>query len=196
VTQAAPAPVVRSVPRRGAARTLGRLLLFLIIVGAVGAASFFAGQFYQRRLVEEKAAAEPAPSPAPSPEDPATVFDKKRRDVDRNPKASLNKLSAENGGKPLESSDPELLYLYGRALLLSGQAQDAGKAFEKSLEMVKDRPPHDPLKTEAQVAALVAAFKSGNAVAARKAADDLDKLIRAEVSLDGAMQKGAAAVTP
>jgi len=35
--------------------------------------------------------------------------------------------------QPLDSANPEFLYLYGRASLLSGNAEEAGRAFEASI---------------------------------------------------------------
>ena len=40
----------------------------------------------------------------------------------------------------LESSDPEFLYLYGRALLLSGKNDEASNAFEQSIVRADQSP--------------------------------------------------------
>jgi serine/threonine protein phosphatase PrpC len=173
---------VASVKRGGGiAATLLRLLVFLIGITVAGGLAFYYGQSYQRDIDLKKAAAAVVPSPTPVPDDAATRFEKRRREVDRDPKGMLEKLTAETGGaKPIDSTDPEFLYLYGRALMLSGKHAEANEAFLKSLDQLKDRPAHDPIKVEAQISSIAAAFKANNAVALRTAAAELDKLIQTQ----------------
>jgi protein phosphatase len=164
----------------GIAGTLLRLLIFLIGITVAGGVGFYFGKSLQRQSDLEKAAAAVVPAPTPAPEDPATRFEKRRREVDRDPKGALAAMMTESAGKPLDSTDPEFLYLYGRALMLSGKHTEANEAFLKSLGQLKDRPAHDPVKVEAQISSIAAAFKANNAVALRTAAAELDKLIQTE----------------
>jgi tetratricopeptide (TPR) repeat protein len=145
--------------RRSVAGTLLRLLFVLIAIAVAGGLSFFGGRSYQRQIDLEKAAATVLPG---------------------DPKGALLRMSGENNGKPLDSTDPEFLYLYGRALMLNGKHAEAQAAFLKALEIIKDAPPHDPLKVEAQISTLVAAFKAFNFPAARSASAELDKMIQAD----------------
>ncbi|HEV7859520.1 MAG TPA: PP2C family serine/threonine-protein phosphatase [Pyrinomonadaceae bacterium] len=178
----------------GIAGTLLRLVLFLIAITIAGGAAFFYGKSYQRQIDLEKAAAAVVPAPTPLPEDPATRFDKQRREVDRDPRGALNRMVAESNSKPLDSTDPEFLYLYGRALMLSGKHTEANEAFLKSLEQLKDRPARDPLRVEAQISSIAAAFKANNGVALRTAAAELDKLIQTEDA--GVAQPNVSAPVP
>jgi hypothetical protein len=183
-------------PGGGIGGTLLRLLLFLIAITIAGGAAFYYGKSYQRQIDLEKAAAAVVPAPTPVPEDPATRFEKQRREVDRDPKGALNRMLADNNSKPLDSTDPEVLYLYGRALMLSGKHTEANEAFLKSLERLKDRPAHDPLRVEAQISSIAAAFKADNGPALRAAAAELDKLIQAEdASVGVAQPSGSTTVT-
>jgi protein phosphatase len=181
----------------GIAGTLLRLLLFLAAIVIVGGGAFYYGTTYQREIDLEKAKAAVVPAPTPVPEDPATRFEKQRREVDRDPKGALDRMLADANSKPLDSTDPEVLYLYGRALMLNGKHTEANEAFLKSLEQLKDRPAHDPLRVEAQISSIAAAFKANNAVALRTAAAELDKLIQAQDSAGaGGAQPGASAPAP
>ena len=43
-------------------------------------------------------------------------------------------LASQGIQNPLDSSDPEFLYLYGRASLLSGNSDEAAKAFVQAID--------------------------------------------------------------
>jgi hypothetical protein len=190
------APATPAKSGGGIAGTLLRLLLFLIAITIAGGVAFYYGKSYQRQIDLEKAAAAVVPAPTPIPEDPATKFEKQRREVDRDPKGALNRMAAESNSKPLDSTDPEFLYLYGRALMLNGKHAEADEAFLKSLEQLKDRPARDSLKIEAQISAIAAAVKAGNGVATRTAATELDKLIQTEDAGAGVAQPNGSAPVP
>ena len=51
---------------------------------------------------------------------------------DRNSKAGVS--------KPTDSKDPEFLYLYGRALMLTGNHREAMQAFELALNNLRTEP--------------------------------------------------------
>lgn len=121
----------------GAAWVFGFLFVLLLIGGAL-----YAGARYRDRIpfLANLGTVPPQPVNTPQPvvEDPILAFEKARRNVDRDPRAWL----ASEVGKelvnaalltPLESANPEFLYLYGRANLLSGNQDEASKAFEAAI---------------------------------------------------------------
>jgi hypothetical protein len=120
------------------------------------------------------------PSPTATPEDPAAAFDRRRRQVDSDPQGSLKQMIIEGNGDALNSSDPQFLYLYGRALLLTGKPVEANEAFKKTIEALKDRPVRDPMKVEAKMAGAVAALRTGNWQTAQSASKALEEVIQSE----------------
>jgi len=121
------------------ARFFGLLFVLALIAGA-----FYAGARFKERipfLASQTKAAEP-PVEVPKPvEEPFVQFERARREVDRDPRAWLaTDIGKEllNSGiqKPLESPNPEFLYLYGRANLLTGNADEAASAFEAAIAKV------------------------------------------------------------
>jgi serine/threonine protein phosphatase PrpC len=166
--------VVPEIQGRSAAGRFARVLGLLLLVGAVG-------MFYQKRqTVAAIPSVEPTPTPTPETVDPETAFDKQRREVDKAPARMAREMATENGGKPLDSPDPQFLYLYGRALMLSGKPVEANDAFKRTIEKIKERQPRDPFKVEAKLASAVAALKSGNWKTAQDAAKELDEVIEIE----------------
>ena len=121
----------------GAGRVLGVLLVLLLIAGA-----FYAGARYKERipfLASKTQPVQPAPVAAPQkPEEPFVNFERARRQVDQDPRAWLasepqKELVRASVQSPLDSPDPEFLYLYGRANLLSGNTEQASKAFDAAI---------------------------------------------------------------
>ena len=132
-------PASSSLETRGSNSAV-RLLVLLVFIAAIGAA-FYAGRRYRGQIPflsnagNEVALATPSPT---TPEDPMLRFERSRRELDANPngwlanqaKAELARQSIQN---PLESSDPEFLYLYGRASMLAGNNDEAAQAFEQAI---------------------------------------------------------------
>jgi hypothetical protein len=158
-----------------------RFFGFIFIVALV-AAAFYAGLRYKdiRQAISGTVA---TPQPTPTP-DARASFETKRGAVDANPQQWL----AENvpaGSKPLEWKDPEKLYLYGRALMLSGNHKDAADAF--NLAIANLRSEHKgalPLNAEIKLAQAAAALKQNTATsppaaanAQQQAAAILDELL-------------------
>ncbi|HEY2963346.1 MAG TPA: Stp1/IreP family PP2C-type Ser/Thr phosphatase [Pyrinomonadaceae bacterium] len=121
----------------GLGRVLGVLLVLLLIAGA-----FYAGARYKEQipfLATKTQPAQPAPVAAPQkPEEPFVNFEKARRQVDQDPRAWLanepqKELLRASVQNPLDSPNPEFLYLYGRANLLSGNTEEASKAFDAAI---------------------------------------------------------------
>jgi len=129
----------------GAGRALVALLVLLLIAGA-----FYAGARYKERipfLASNNAQPAPvaAPTTTPAPEEPFVQFERARRKVDQDPSAWLkNDISPElvkSGVQTaLESPNAEFLYLYGRANLLTGNTDEAGKAFDAAIAKADSNP--------------------------------------------------------
>ena len=129
-------------PKRKAAsggfgRVLGVLLVLLLV-----AAAFYAGARYKERipfLATKTEAPQASPVAAPQkPEEPFVNFERARRQVDQDPRAWLasepqKELLRASVQSALDSPSPEFLYLYGRANLLSGNTDEAGKAFDAAI---------------------------------------------------------------
>lgn len=195
-------PATSSSRRRSsssAAGSIGRAFVFLLLLAGVAAAAFYGGMYYQRQQ-PEPAATNVASIPKPSPvaDDPAAKFDKNLRAVDQAPASWMaNELKAELSrqgiANPLDSNDPELLYLYGRALMVSGgDAMQAHEAFSKAMDKLDgsastNRP---PLKAEALFARVAAALKARNRAAVERAATALDGLAQKSDATSTTTQSG------
>jgi hypothetical protein len=118
------------------------LLAGLVVLLLLGAA-FYAGARYKERIPflatktpQTTQAAVPVNTPAP--EEPFVQFERARRQVDQDPRAWLKndigkELVASSIQNPLDSPHPEFLYLYGRANLLTGNTDEAAKAFDAAI---------------------------------------------------------------
>lgn len=179
-----PAPLAAP-PKRGIFGTLALAILFLVILAGVGAAAYFVGMYKQRELERTRADANPAPQTAAV--DPEATFQNRVREVDRSPGAMAARFATEKNGKPLDSTDPEFVYLYGRALLLSGKYPEAGAAFKRVSELLKNAPARDELNINAKLGAAVVALKTGNATVREAASKDLDQIIEKEGGTSGQM---------
>ena len=119
-------------------KILGILFVLLLLGGA-----FYAGARYKERvpfLATQAQQVQPAtPASTPLPEEPFVKFEKARRQVDTDPRAWLagdnisKELLASGVQNPLDSPNAEFLYLYGRANLLTGNTDEAGKAFDAAI---------------------------------------------------------------
>jgi len=64
------------------------------------------------------------------------------------------------GAKPTDSKDPEFLYLYGRALMLTGNHRDASQAFDMAIANLRAEPITNlPFGAEIKLAHAAAALK-------------------------------------
>jgi protein phosphatase len=122
--------------RRG--RGVLRLLVLLFFIAAA-AGAFYAGMVYQRQqhVLATTASAQPTPSPSPQ-----SQFASKRAAVDADPQKWINdhvqtQLTNESITNPVDSKDAEFLYLYGRALMLTGNQRGANEAFESSISKLQ-----------------------------------------------------------
>lgn len=163
----APSPVGR------AGSWLGTILLLLI----VGAAAFYGGLRYQEDKAAQ-AAALTISTPTPTPTPGGAIYESLRRQVDAAPAAEASRMAVENGGKPLDSTDPVFLSLYGRSLLLSGKHQDALVALKLAEQkMGATASTHDAVAVDTRLALAAAALKGGDGVAMREATESLGSVI-------------------
>src|ERR1051325_10203090 len=126
--------VATTKPRRG--RGVLRFFVFLLFIG-IAAGAFYAGMIYQRQKHAMMATANAQPSPSP-----VSAFASRRAAVDANPQKWINdnlqtQLTKEAITKPIDSKDPEFLYLYGRALTLTGDHRAASEAFTSAISNVR-----------------------------------------------------------
>ena len=120
----------------------GRMFLGLLVLLLLGAA-FYAGARYKERIpfLASKApetVQTAAPASTPAPQEPFVQFEKARRQVDQDPAGWLKndigkELVASGVQNPLDSPNAEFLYLYGRANLLTGNTDEASKAFDAAI---------------------------------------------------------------
>ena len=165
--------VARPPSKSGIERTMTRFFLFVLFVGAL-AGAFYAGRKYKGPIpyLDQNATsvAEPSPALATAPvvgDDPLLKFERSRREVDNDPNAWLatqlkSELSRQGIRNPLDSTDAEFLYLYGRASLLLGNNEEAVKAFEATIAKANLNSPQASatLKKEATLGLAAVALKS------------------------------------
>jgi protein phosphatase len=170
----------------GAGRAFGVLLLVLVLAGV----AFYVGMVFERKGLTRTAGGAAAPAAGPETaapttaglEDPEARFERLRRAVDRSPASEAARMAAEASGQPLNSDDPEFLYLYGRALLLTDRQQDAAAAFDRAIQKINENmtPRNGELKIDARLAKIAAHLRAGDEQAARAAADDLAEVVRSQ----------------
>jgi protein phosphatase len=163
-----------------------RFFVLLLFIGVAGGA-FYAGMRYQRGQLFPSQNATPQPSPPSQALDTAAAFEQKRAAVDSDPKKWLAD-NAKEGTKATDSKDPEVLYLYGRALMLTGNHREAMQAFELALNNLRTESRAKlPLDAEVRLAQAAAALKVKNQspagtsqevlMAEQRAAQILDELL-------------------
>jgi hypothetical protein len=179
----------------------------LLTLGAA-ALAFYVGMRYERQAAPKqpeaaRAAATPTPSAtatrppeAAFTETPAERFARLRRAVDLSPAAEAARMSTGANGRPLESTDPEFLYLYGRALLLSDRQPEAAAAFDRAIQRINENmtPANGELKIDARLAKVAAHLRARDDASAREAADALSEIVRAQPAAGG--ENGVATPTP
>jgi protein phosphatase len=129
----------------GAGRLLAGLVVLLLL-----AAAFYAGARYKEKIpfLASQVPAHTqtaAPVNTPAPDEPFVQFERARRQVDNDPRAWLKndigkELVAAGVQNPLDSPNAEFLYLYGRANLLTGNTDDAAKAFDAAITKADANP--------------------------------------------------------
>ena len=168
-----PINIPHSAGRSGVERTMTRLFLFVLLIVAL-AGAFYAGRRYRGSVpyidpqpITETPSPSPSPSPATATDDLMMTFETARRQVDANPREWLvstmsTELSRQGILAPLQSSDPSFLYLYGRASLLTGNYEEAARAFEAAISKADLNPSatNTTLRNEATMGLAAVALKS------------------------------------
>jgi tetratricopeptide (TPR) repeat protein len=174
--EAAASPAIErrlDVPERpaksGIERTMTRFFMFVLLLAVVGAA-FYAGRKYKGSIPYVDPSASPSVQVSPTPvagDDPLLKFERSRREVDNDPNAWLatqmkSELLRQGIQQPLDSTDAEFLYLYGRASLLVDNTDEAVKAFEAAIAKANLASPqaNSTLKKEAALGLAAVALKS------------------------------------
>ena len=180
----------RARSKGGIERTMTRFFLFVLLLGAL-AAAFYGGRKYKGPIPYLDQGGTPIADASQTPpldaadaaEDSAVRFERARREVDADPSAWLTnqlprELVRQGIQTPLASSDPEFLYLYGRASLLSGNTDEAAKAFESSIAKadLNPTPANSTLRKEATLGLAAVALKSEKDKPA--ATTHIDEMIR------------------
>ena len=171
--------------KSGGGRAVLRFFVFLLFVG-VAAGAFYAGMRYQQgRLFPSFLPAPTAasqPSPTPPALDSAAAFSQKRAAVDANPQKWLADVTLP---KATESKDPEFLYLYGRALMLTGNHRDAMQAFELAVNNLRTESSGLlPFGAEVKLAQAAAALKQMKQSPAGRSQEELMAEQKAAHALD------------
>ena len=155
MTPRAVEPLNVAEPQAASAGGGGRALLFVFVLLLLGAA-FYAGARFKERIPFLASKVQPAPAATPvntaPPEEPFVKFERARRQVDQDPRAWLandvgKEIVAAGVQTPLDSPNAEFLYLYGRANLLTGNTDEATKAFDAAIS--KATPADATVKKEA-----------------------------------------------
>jgi serine/threonine protein phosphatase PrpC len=187
-------PAVNAAEQPRGGGFFGRFILFLLVVGAV-AAAFYGGRKYKGPIPyvdpDNQIAAQASPTATAVTPPPYANFEAERRDIDRDPAAWLTagaktEMAEQGVQNALDSTKPEFLYLYGRASLLTGNNDEAVKAFEAAIAKVNTNPSAEniTLRKEATLGLAAAALKS-----------DKDKPA-AQTHFDEIIQKPSATVSP
>jgi protein phosphatase len=148
----------------------GGFILLLLVLGGL-AAAFYGGRKYKGPIPyidpHNQIAAQASPTATAATADPFSKFETARREVDRDPNAWLTTtaktdLTRQGIQNPLDSGEPEFLYLYGRASLLTGNTDEAAKAFEAVIARANTSPSPEnvTLRKEATLGLAAAALKA------------------------------------
>ena len=157
--------VAKSTPTPTRGRTMLRFLVFILFV-AVAAGAFYGGMKYQtaRSNAVQSTSASNADS-AKLDAERAALFERKRAAVDSDPQKWINdsvplEMARSGVAKAIDSKDPEFLYLYGRALMLSGNHREALEAFDRAINnLPTETKAKLPLDVEVRLASARAAMK-------------------------------------
>lgn len=153
--------------KSGIERTMKRFFVFVLFL-AVLAAAFYAGRRYRGPIPYLEPAATSVASPTPVlGDDPILKFERSRREVDNNPGAWLStqlpsEVVRQQIKAPLESKDAQFLYLYGRASMLTGNNEEAARAFDAAIAKAALASPQEnsTLRKEAALGLAAVALKS------------------------------------
>ena len=169
-----------------------RFLVFLLLLGAA-AGGFYGGMWYQKNqpfFGQPSATPTPAATPAV---DTRVEFQTKRNALDANPQKWIDdnlpaQLAKEQVATAADLKDPEFLYFYGRALMLTGKHREALPAFESALTNVRAEPDRKlSLEAETRIATAAAALQLKNSDANLSLQDAKAAEEKAMRALEGAI---------
>jgi protein phosphatase len=208
--EGSPSSNVRAEERKGRTGALAIPVLLLLIVGSA-ALAFYVGMIYERKGVSlfsgngsnnNRRGVAPEPTPAAALPSPAAVntqatFESRRAAVDLSPASEIERMNAQTGGQPLSSDDPEFIYLYGRALLLTDRQKEAVEAFDLSIRKAGENTTarNGEVMIDALLAKIAAQTRSGDATAAGESTRDLGRVIHPQEEKPSQTQTGANANT-
>jgi serine/threonine protein phosphatase PrpC len=182
-TPAAPAVIAAEQAPATGGHAVRRFFGFVFVLALI-AAAFYAGTRYpdiRHVLGLNVPTVQPTPSPTP---DTRASFDAKRAAVDADPPKWL----AENvtaGSRPFDSKDPEFLYLYGRAQMMTGNHRDASQAFDLAIANYQTTSVTPlPLNAEVKLAQAAAALKQTSPATGTPTQDALASQQKAVTILD------------
>jgi hypothetical protein len=176
----------------------------LLVLGSV-ALAFYVGIMFERKGMSKRIGlAQTVAKPTPAPTTLATVpaessadrFARLRRAIDLSPATEATRMASEANGQPLNSEEPEFLYLYGRAMLLTDRQPEAAAAFDRAIQKINENmtPANGELKIDARLAKVAAHLRAHDETAAREAADALSEIVRPQQQQTGS--DAGAAPTP
>jgi serine/threonine protein phosphatase PrpC len=165
-----PAPA----PKR-AERSKKLLIPVLALLVLTAGAGFFVGLFYEKSVSSSRIEMAAATHEAQAQE---FKYESMRRDVDKAPAEMALKLGNELNGKT-DSADPKTLYLYGRALMLSGRPEEAKEIFKHTITKLDEQniPKNDPLNVDTALSSAAAGFKANDKVFLESVSKRIDDLI-------------------
>lgn len=166
-------------PKRSRRRIFGAAAALIIVpflVLAASALAFYGGMFWERRGTTANTNGAiattnqmNAPVNSTAAENPQAEFERRRREVDTSPLRYVEQVQR-NNSFPETIRDPGQLYLYGRALALSGQQAEAMRMLRRALEEMdaKAAPPRDPVRVETLMVMAAMAATEADRNAARQ----------------------------
>ena len=176
-------------PRRSVASTLAKLFGVLLLLTAASALAFYVGRQYERQQTAATRSEDVLPSPTVPPAlpeaTPQSVFQQKLREVDSAPREAIARMNAERNERPQEvSTDPQFLYLYGRAMMNAGNLPEARSMFRQALGIVKARkaPDSNSAANSEMIAAVERNLDSDEPSVLQNASKALEDLVQNEQS--------------
>jgi protein phosphatase len=168
--------------RIGALSKATRLMILLLVLGSMAAAAFYVGMRYDRWTDSTPSAAEKAAMINGA----ELEYERQKREVDRAPRAALARMTQATDGQPLASNDPEFLYLFGRAALLSGDQAQAMEAFRRAIALLEERrgARDHSLEIEARLLTAAAALRSRDPKAIEEASRAIEQALQRANELD------------
>lgn len=135
--------------------------------------------------IEQNTVSTPAPLPTPMQPNDTTVnnsftYVERRTAVDEAPQIMMRKMWQERSGAPLDDTDPQFLYLYGRALLGSGRDREALEAFRRTIKVVRQSEPLTNTAESGMLDRIEVELRSTDAISLRRASVMIDEIMAAK----------------